>query len=179
VQAAGGRRTASNQQPPRRHASPSPDRKSPPPPPPEQHPRPEHRSDAPPPLGAHHPPSLSPLVIPSPRPLPHAGAPRCRAGAIPLQLRVVRGRTYVCIWVVGFSVGPSVVVGRDWSPVSSQKVRGCCCRTPGGHRATPQLGEGAHVVQRVSIPYARRIVPVVFPMPVVFNWRPPAENKPS
>jgi hypothetical protein len=35
-------------------------------------------------------------------------------------------------------VCPSVV-GRDWaSPVSSNKARGCCCRTPGGHRAPLQ-----------------------------------------
>jgi hypothetical protein len=30
--------------------------------------------------------------------------------------------------VVGISMEPSVV-GRDWSPVSSNKARGCCCRT--------------------------------------------------
>jgi hypothetical protein len=34
--------------------------------------------------------------------------------------------------VVGVSVDP-LVVGRDWSPVSSNEARGCCCRTPGGH----------------------------------------------
>jgi hypothetical protein len=36
--------------------------------------------------------------------------------------------------VVGVSVDPSVV-GRDWSPVSSNKTRGYCCRTPS--RARP------------------------------------------
>jgi hypothetical protein len=41
--------------------------------------------------------------------------------------------------VVGVSVDPSVV-GRDWSPVSSNKARGYCCRTPGGHRAPLQPG---------------------------------------
>ena len=39
--------------------------------------------------------------------------------------------------VVGVSVDPSVV-GRDWSPVSSNKARGCCCRTPGDHGAPLQ-----------------------------------------
>jgi hypothetical protein len=34
--------------------------------------------------------------------------------------------------VVGVLVGPSVV-GRGWSPVSSNKARGYCCRTPGDH----------------------------------------------
>jgi hypothetical protein len=33
-----------------------------------------------------------------------------------------------CASVVGISMEPSVV-GRDWSPVSSDKARGCCCRT--------------------------------------------------
>jgi hypothetical protein len=40
--------------------------------------------------------------------------------------------TGTCASVVGVSVDPSVV-GRDWSPVSSNKARGCCCRTPGDH----------------------------------------------
>jgi hypothetical protein len=31
-----------------------------------------------------------------------------------------------------------VVLGHDWSPVSSNKARGCCCRTPGGYRAPLQ-----------------------------------------
>jgi hypothetical protein len=37
-----------------------------------------------------------------------------------------------CASAVGVSVDPSVV-GRDWSPVSSNKARGYCCRTPGDH----------------------------------------------
>jgi hypothetical protein len=44
--------------------------------------------------------------------------------------------TYACICgglvVVGVLVDPPVV-GRDWSPVSSNKARGYCCRTPGDH----------------------------------------------
>jgi hypothetical protein len=44
---------------------------------------------------------------------------------------------HTCASVVGVSVDPSVV-GRDWSPVSSNKARGCCCRTPGDHRAPLQ-----------------------------------------
>jgi hypothetical protein len=39
---------------------------------------------------------------------------------------------HTCTSVVGVSVDPSVV-GRDWSPVSSNKARGSCCRTPGYH----------------------------------------------
>jgi hypothetical protein len=39
---------------------------------------------------------------------------------------------HTCASVVGVSVDPSVV-GRDWSPVSSNKARGYCCRTPGEH----------------------------------------------
>jgi hypothetical protein len=35
------------------------------------------------------------------------------------------------VWM-GVSVDPSVV-GRHWSPVSSNKARGYCCRTPGDH----------------------------------------------
>jgi hypothetical protein len=35
---------------------------------------------------------------------------------------------HTCASVVGISMGPSVV-GRDWSPVSSNKARGYCCRT--------------------------------------------------
>jgi hypothetical protein len=33
-----------------------------------------------------------------------------------------------CASVVGISMEPPVV-GRDWSPVSSNKARGCCCQT--------------------------------------------------
>jgi hypothetical protein len=44
---------------------------------------------------------------------------------------------HTCASVVGVSVGPSVV-GHDWSQVSSNKARGCCCRTPGDHRAPLQ-----------------------------------------
>jgi hypothetical protein len=39
---------------------------------------------------------------------------------------------HTCASVVGVSVGPSVV-GRDWSPMSSKKARGYCCRTTGDH----------------------------------------------
>jgi hypothetical protein len=39
---------------------------------------------------------------------------------------------HTCASVVGVSVDPPVV-GRDWSPASSNKARGCCCRTPGCH----------------------------------------------
>jgi hypothetical protein len=39
---------------------------------------------------------------------------------------------HTCASVVGVSVDPSVV-GRGCSPVSSNKARGYCCRTPGGH----------------------------------------------
>jgi hypothetical protein len=39
---------------------------------------------------------------------------------------------HTCASVVGVSVGPSVV-GRDWSLLSSNKARGCCCRIPGDH----------------------------------------------
>jgi hypothetical protein len=44
--------------------------------------------------------------------------------------------------VVGVSVDPSVV-GRGWSPASSNKARGYCCRTPGDHRAPLQPGRAA------------------------------------
>jgi hypothetical protein len=51
--------------------------------------------------------------------------------------RLDRFHIRVHLWWVGFTVGPSVV-GRDWSPVSSNKARGHCCRTPGDHRAPLQ-----------------------------------------
>jgi hypothetical protein len=44
---------------------------------------------------------------------------------------------HTCASVVGVSVDPPIV-GRDWSPVSSKKAHGYCCRTPGGHRAPLQ-----------------------------------------
>ena len=44
---------------------------------------------------------------------------------------------HMCASVVGVSVDPPVV-GRDWSPVSCNKARGYCCRTPGGHFAPLQ-----------------------------------------
>ena len=44
---------------------------------------------------------------------------------------------HTCASVVGVSLDPSVV-GRDWSPVSSNEARGYCCRTPGDHRAPLQ-----------------------------------------
>jgi hypothetical protein len=47
--------------------------------------------------------------------------------------RVGRFHIRIRLWSVSrVSVDPSVV-GRDWSPVSSKKARGCCCQTPGGH----------------------------------------------
>jgi hypothetical protein len=50
---------------------------------------------------------------------------------------------HTCESVMSVSVGPSVV-GRDWSPVSSNKARGCCCRTPGDHHRAPlQPGRAA------------------------------------
>jgi hypothetical protein len=55
---------------------------------------------------------------------------------------------HMCSSVVGASVGPSVV-GRDWSPVSSNKARGYCCRTPGDHRAPLQPGRAARRYLRV------------------------------
>jgi hypothetical protein len=39
---------------------------------------------------------------------------------------------HTCASVVGVSVGPSVV-GRGWSPVSSNKARDYCCRTTVDH----------------------------------------------
>jgi hypothetical protein len=60
---------------------------------------------------------------------------------------------HTCGSVVGVSADPPVV-GRDCSPMSSNKARGCCCRTPGDHRA-PSCSRGlqpggicACVVQR-------------------------------
>jgi hypothetical protein len=55
--------------------------------------------------------------------------------------------TYVAS-VVGTSMGPPVV-GRGWSPVPSNKARGCCYRTPGGHRAPQQPGRAARRYLRV------------------------------
>jgi hypothetical protein len=53
-----------------------------------------------------------------------------------VQKQVVRWKTgpfaHTCTSALGVSVGPPVV-GRGWSPVSSNKARGCCCRTTGGH----------------------------------------------
>jgi hypothetical protein len=40
---------------------------------------------------------------------------------------------HTCGSVVGVLVGPSVV-GRDWSPASSNKARGYCCRTTDNRR---------------------------------------------
>jgi hypothetical protein len=56
--------------------------------------------------------------------------------------------THMCASVVGVSVEPSVV-GRDWSPMSSNKARGYCCRTPGGHRAPLQPRRAARRYLRV------------------------------
>jgi hypothetical protein len=55
---------------------------------------------------------------------------------------------HMCASVVGVSVGPSVV-GRDWSPVSSNKARGYCCRTPGDHWAPLQPRRAARRDLRV------------------------------
>jgi hypothetical protein len=44
---------------------------------------------------------------------------------------------HTCASVVGILADPSVV-GRGCSPVSSNKARGYCCRTPGGYRAPLQ-----------------------------------------
>jgi hypothetical protein len=69
-------------------------------------------------------------------------APRPQALPVPAQLPLwfyVLHST-ACASVVCISVDPSVV-GRDWSPVSSNKARGYCCRTPGDHRAPLQPSE--------------------------------------
>ena len=55
---------------------------------------------------------------------------------------------HTCASVVGVSVDPSVV-GRDWSPVSSNKARGYCCRTPGDHRAPLQPRHAARRYLRI------------------------------
>jgi hypothetical protein len=50
--------------------------------------------------------------------------------------------------MVGVSVDPPVV-GRDWSPVSSNKARGCCRRAPGDHSAPLEPGRAARRYLRV------------------------------
>jgi hypothetical protein len=68
------------------------------------------------------------------------------AGGLDLENRWKIGPfAHTCASVVGVSVEPPVV-GRDWSPVSSNKARGCCCRTPGGHRAPLQPRRTAFLV---------------------------------
>jgi hypothetical protein len=58
--------------------------------------------------------------------------------------------TYVCICggCLAWLVGPSVV-GRGWSPVPSNKARGCCCRATGDHRAPLQPRRAARRYFRV------------------------------
>jgi hypothetical protein len=64
----------------------------------------------------------------------------------------------VHLWsvVVGISMGPSVV-GRYWSPASSNKARGYCCRTSGDHRAPLQPGRAARRYLRVCWCIASRL----------------------
>jgi hypothetical protein len=70
-----------------------------------------------------------------------------------------RKLSFVARWihrVVGVSVDPPVV-GRDWSPVSSNKARGCCCRTPGDHRAPLRPGRATRRCLRVRQCSASRL----------------------
>jgi hypothetical protein len=55
---------------------------------------------------------------------------------------------HTCASALGVSADPPVV-GRDWSPVSSNKARGYCCRTTGEHCAPLQPGRAARRYLRV------------------------------
>jgi hypothetical protein len=80
--------------------------------------------------------SCPPPATPQPPPTPHPHLnPSPYISTIPRRRGGEEPRRPAGSWV-GARGGCGVelsVVGRDWSPVSSNKARGYCCRTPGDH----------------------------------------------